>query len=287
MSAAEARALLERHGLAAHRSRGQNFLHDPQLAAKLVRLAEVAADEAVVEVGTGLGILTRALAARAARVVTVEVDAGLVRALRAEGGLPANVELLHADALSLDWAALLPDPDEPARIVANLPYSVAAPLVRRFLDLAPRLRGWSVMVQKEVAVRLAAAPGGRDYGSLSVLHQLLARVEASLDLHPRCFYPVPRVTSTFLRAQPRRDGSVQTGELSAVEAIVRGGFSHRRKTLVNALQQSRGLAAEEIAAALASAGVAPRVRAQDVTPDQWLALARRLSGPGGQARFPQ
>jgi 16S rRNA (adenine1518-N6/adenine1519-N6)-dimethyltransferase len=287
VSAAAARALLERHGLAAHRGRGQNFLHDPELAAKLVRLAEVEPDETVLEVGTGLGILTRALAARAARVVTVEVDAGLVRALHAEGGLPPNVVLLHADALDLDWEALLAERPGPARLVANLPYSAAAPMLRRFLDVAGELRGWSVMVQREVAKRLDAAPGSRDYGSLSVLHQLVGRVEASLDLHPRCFYPVPRVTSTFLRARPRKDASLRAGELPVVEDVVRGGFAHRRKTLVNALQQARGLEASAITAVLRSVGLPPRVRAEEVSPDVWIAIARGLVQAGGHGPWRQ
>lgn len=202
-SAAAAREFLQRHGLAPHRERGQNFLWDEQLAAKLVRLAGVRAEDAVLEVGTGLGILTRALAAQARRVATLEVDAGLVRALRAESALPREVALHHADALEQDLAGLAAALGPPVRVVANLPFSAAAPLLRVFLGMAPLLEGWGVTVQREMAARIGAAPGERGYGSLAVLHAWLARPGPRLDLHPRCFYPVPRVTSTFLTLTPR------------------------------------------------------------------------------------
>ena len=154
-----------------------------RMAARLVELAGVEAGETVIEIGAGLGMLTRALAARAARVVAIEIDAGLVRALRAERLLPDNVELLHADALAVDLAALAGG-GGPARLVGNLPYSVASPLLRRLLDLRGVLTDWSVMLQREVAARVLAAEGSRDYGSLAVLHALTVRVEKCAELAP-------------------------------------------------------------------------------------------------------
>ena len=138
----------------------------------------------MLEIGCGLGVLTRALAPRARRVVALEVDAGLVRAVRAEGALPEGAELLHADALEADLRALLAAEPAPRRVVANLPYAVSSPLLRRLLDLRDLLAGWAVMVQREVARGSLAAPGSRDYGSLTVLHRLVARVERALDVHP-------------------------------------------------------------------------------------------------------
>jgi len=281
VSVAAARAFLARNGLAAHRDRGQNFLHDEALAEKLVRVARVGTGDSVIEVGTGLGILTRALAARAASVVSVEIDAGLVRALRAEQVLPGNVELLHADALKLDWAVLLAGLSAPVRIVANLPYSVATPLLRRVLDLALArlLAGWAVMIQKELALRLRASPGNRHFGSFSVLHHLVAEVQESLEVHPRCFYPVPRVTSTFLRMVPLPGEPLPPGELRAVERVVRASFAHRRKTLANSLQQVAGVAAARVQEVLREEGLDPRSRAQDLTPGAWLKLSRKLPIP--------
>jgi 16S rRNA (adenine1518-N6/adenine1519-N6)-dimethyltransferase len=274
VSAEQARAFLARHGLAAHRDRGQNFLHDEAVARRLVALAGVRPEDGVLEIGTGLGMLTRALAERARRVETIEVDAGLVRAL-AEAGLPPNVRLHHADALDLELAALVAALGRPSRIVANLPYSVATPLLRRFLDLRTAVEGVAVMVQREVAARLRAGPGSRDYGSLSVLfHWGMTQGEA-VDLPPSCFHPAPRVTSTFLCMSPRSD-LLAAGELPALEGVLRAGFAHRRKTLVNSLARAADIDAGRTTAALRELGLDARVRAERLLPEQWLALARRL-----------
>ena len=297
-SAAAAREFLQRHGLAPHRERGQNFLWDEQLAAKLVRLAGVRAEDAVLEVGTGLGILTRALAAQARRVATLEVDAGLVRALRAESALPREVALHHADALEQDLAGLAAALGPPVRVVANLPFSAAAPLLRVFLGMAPLLEGWGVTVQREMAARIGAAPGERGYGSLAVLHAWLARPGPRLDLHPRCFYPVPRVTSTFLTLTPRppapsaghaephtsppsaapRAGPPSAAELPRLEALLRAGFAHRRKTLANSLAHAAGLNPAEVRRRLSQHGLPPAARAQQLSPATWLSLARTIPG---------
>lgn len=281
MSVGDARALLERHGLAAHRSRGQNFLHDDALAAKLVRTAGVAPGDAVLEIGTGLGILTRALAESADRVVTVEIDGGIVHALEAEQALPDNVRLVHGDALELDLAGEVARLGPSVRVVANLPYSVATPLLRRFLELMPRLRGFGVMVQKEVASRICAEPGERGYGSLAVLHHWLARRVATLDLHPRCFYPVPKVVSTFLAMEPVEPAPWAADELAQglarAERILRGGFGHRRKTLANALRQSVGLVPADVEDWLEARGLPRRARAENLAPDTWLALDRAFA----------
>lgn len=282
LSATDVRALLERHGLAAHRTRGQNFLRDPALAAKLVRRAGVRGEESVLEIGTGLGVLTRALAERARRVVTLEVDAGLVRLLRAERALPENAELLHADALEADLPALLERAGGggPVRVVANLPYAAAAPLLRRLLDAAGLWRGASLLLQREVAARLLAAPGTAEYGSLGVLVRLVAEVRAGLDLRPRCFYPVPRVVSTFVHLTPRRDGLRAPEELARVERVVRAAFAHRRKTIQGSLRLATEGAAPEpaaLAAALERCGVSPRARAEALPPETWRELARALA----------
>jgi 16S rRNA (adenine1518-N6/adenine1519-N6)-dimethyltransferase len=284
---AEVRALLARRGLAAHRDRGQNFLVDPALAAAIADAAGIAPGDAVIEIGPGLGILTRALAARAPRVVAIEIDAGLVRALAEEGGLPGHVELLHADALAVDLAALAERLGPAVRVVANLPYSAAAPILRRLLELRGRLRGWLVLVQKEMALRLVARPGEPDYGSLAVLHALCVRLERVRDLPAACFHPVPKVTSTLVRATPLEAGPIppragDEDELRDVERLVRAAFGTRRKTLVNALRT--GLqpppAPEELHAALDRLGIDRRSRAEALAPEALLALARALRGSG-------
>ena len=274
MSAGEVRDFLARHGLAANRDLGQNFLVESALADRLVELAGVEAGEGVVEIGTGLGILTRALARRGARVVTLEVDAGLVRALEADAVLPGSVTLVHADALEVDLAALVERAGARVRLVANLPYSISAPLLRRLLDLRERLVDWSVMLQRDVAQRLLAEPGTRDYGSLAVLHRLLVDVSRGMDLSPRCFFPVPKVRSTFIRVRPRSDTPLTADELATLETCARAAFSKRRKTLANAMREQLGAEAADL---IAASGIDPGLRAQQLDPDSFLALSRALA----------
>ncbi|MBW2542732.1 MAG: ribosomal RNA small subunit methyltransferase A [Deltaproteobacteria bacterium] len=279
MNAAEIKAFLARHGLLARRDLGQNFLVDETLASRLVDLAGVEPGDRVIEIGTGLGVLTGALARSAQRVVTLEVDAGLVRALRADAVLPDNVELVHADALEVDLARYARAGAEPVRLVSNLPYHVSAPLLRRLLDLRGLLIDWSVMLQREVAARLLARPGSRDYGSLSVLHGLTVTLAKGMDLSSNCFFPVPRVESTFVRIAPLETPAVEANELADVERVVRAAFAKRRKTLVNSLRAGALGAehsAEAIAAALSRCAIEPRARAESLEPAQLLALAREL-----------
>jgi len=280
MSAAEVKDFLSRHGLLARRDLGQNFLVDETLAARLVELAGVAPGDHVIEIGTGLGVLTRALAKRARRVVTIEIDAGIVRALRADDALPGNVELVHGDALEVDLASCFDTATEPVRLVANLPYHVSAPLLRRCLDFRNTLTDWSVMLQAEVATRLLACPGSRDYGSLSVLHALTVSFERTMELSPNCFFPVPKIHSTFVRIRPLQPPRIEDSELRQVERVVRAAFAKRRKTLVNSLRAGAigaERSADELRAVLARCAIPPLARAESLEPDQLLALARELA----------
>lgn len=280
MSRDAVRALLARRGLRAERERGQNFLCDPRIAAQIADLAPVGPDDAVIEIGPGLGILTRALATRARRVAAIEIDAGLVRLLREEGELPAHVELIHADALEVDLAALVASLGSPVRVVANLPYAVSSPLLRNLLDLRTGVAGWLVLVQREVAARLVAKPGTRDYGSLAVLHALCVRVERVRDLPPGCFFPTPRVVSTLVRATPLDPAPLAADEMAHVERIVRAAFGTRRKTLPNALAAGLrpGPGPEFLHGVLDALGIDARSRAEVLEPGQLLALARALAG---------
>jgi 16S rRNA (adenine1518-N6/adenine1519-N6)-dimethyltransferase len=282
LSRSEVRGFLDRHGLLARKDLGQNFLVDDHMAEGLAQLAGVEAGDCVIEVGTGTGVLTRALAARAERVISLDVDAGLVRALRAEAVLPANVELIHQDVLSADLAAIADsfgEPAAPVRLVSNLPYSISGPMLRKLLDLRHRLADWSLMLQREVAERLLAGPGSKAYGSLSVLHALCVRTQREMELQPRCFFPEPQVRSLFLRLIPLADSKLMPGELPRLERVVRAAFSKRRKTLVNALRSAGGNAwsADDLRAALGRLGLDERVRGEALTPEQFLDLCRILA----------
>jgi 16S rRNA (adenine1518-N6/adenine1519-N6)-dimethyltransferase len=281
---ARLRELLATHGLHLSRDLGQNFLLEPDLADLLAQRAGASPEDFVIEVGTGLGVLTRALAARAARVRTVEIDSGLVRVLEDEALLPANVELVHADARKIDWAAWVAEAGgRPVRVIANLPYSVATPLLRVFLDHRDRLADWSVMIQSEVAARMAAETGGADYGSLSVLHRLTCDVETLAQLSPERFFPRPRIESSFVRVWPRPTQLLAAGELERVERIVRAAFSQRRKVVTNGLARlaersfagaSKSEQRDALEAVLARAGIDPRLRPERIEPEAWLALSR-------------
>jgi len=284
VSAAGVRALLERHGLRPRRDLGQNFLVDENVAALLVERAGVGPDDTVIEIGAGLGVLTRALAARAARVVSLEIDAGLVRLLRAEGRLPGNVTLLHADVLKADLRELARGARAPVRVVANLPYATASPILRALLAARALLADWSVLVQREVAARVAARPGTREYGSLAVLHALAVRVERTGDLRPGCFHPRPKVFSRALRITPRPDSPLRAcaagDELERVERVARAAFATRRKRLANALRtRPELLGGRDVEALLAGLGIAPGARAESLAPERFLALARALEAP--------
>ncbi len=280
MNPTELRGILDRRGLHLRKNLGQNFLIDEMQAARLVEVAGVEPEDRIIEVGSGLGCLTRALADRADRVISVEIDSGLVLALREESLLPDNVELIHDDALRIDLEARIAELESGlkgrVRFVANLPYSVATPMLRRLLDLRHRLADWSVMLQREVGERLFAEVGCRDYGSFAVLHHLCAELRASKVLSARCFFPVPAVDSLFVRIGARSDTPLMDSELSALERVARAAFGKRRKTISNSLRGG-GFPADRVAAALAEAKIDPGDRSEKVEPERLLDLARALT----------
>lgn len=246
---------------------GQNFLADPNLLDAIVRDAGLSADDVVLEVGAGEGVLSERLAAVAAHLHCVEIDRRLEPALAALAARP-NVSLHWGDAMRIDLAALAP---APTALVANLPYAVATPLILRTIEQLPSLRTWTVMVQREIADRLRATPGGRIYGSPSVLVQLACEVELLRNVDPAVFRPRPRVDSAILRL--RRTGP---GADAATRALVRAAFAHRRKSLARSLEHSRPGALAAARAALAALGLPEDARAEALSPAQFAALSAKL-----------
>jgi 16S rRNA (adenine1518-N6/adenine1519-N6)-dimethyltransferase len=211
---------------------GQHFLR-PASVERLLRVIDPAPAESFLEVGPGAGALTLPLSARARAVVAVELDARLAEALRARA--PANLRIVTGDALQADLAALVP---EGGRLVGNLPYYISSPLLRRFLDLRGRVRDVHVMLQDEVARRIASPPGSKEYGILSVLYALWADVDVPLRFAPAAFQPPPKVQSAVLRIRFRSSPRAPVGDLAAFERLVQKAFSRRRRTLENNLQDS-------------------------------------------------
>jgi len=217
---------------------GQNFLTQPATAEMIVARGGIGPDDVVLEIGAGLGALTLALAKSARAVLAVETDAQLIRLLETEvlaAGL-ANVTVIHADALALDWNTLAPD--QILVVAGNLPYHITSPIVVRLIEQRRRIRQAVIMVQKEMAQRLTAKPGGRDYGRLSVMLQYAASVEKIADLGAGQFFPKPKIDSQVLRIVFRPpEGPVAQSE-TVLSRVVQAAFAQRRKTLKNALAGS-------------------------------------------------
>lgn len=244
---------------------GQHFLVDENILGVIERLAALSPDDVVLEIGPGLGVLTRFLAARVAHVHAVEIDRSLEPQLR---GVP-RTELHWGDALALDLAAL----DPPARkLVSNLPYNIATPLVVESLDRLPAVETWCVMVQREVADRFFASPGTKAYGAVSVLVQLVTERTGFHPVSREVFRPRPNVDSAlvaFHRTAP--------GVPAGVKLLVEAAFAHRRKMLANSLALVGVATRDAAAAALASIGREPSVRAEALAPQEFVALAEALS----------
>jgi len=248
---------------------GQNFLADPNLLDAIVRDAEPASDDVVLEVGAGEGVLSERLAPVVGHLHTVEIDRRLEPALAAIAALP-NVELHWGDAMKIDLGALQPPP---LTMVANLPYSVATPLLLRTIEELPSLQRWTVMVQREIADRLRAAPGSRTYGSPSAVVQLACEVELVRAVDPAVFKPRPRVESAVLRL--RRTGP---GADAPTRELIRAAFAHRRKSLARSLEHARPGSLAPVRAALAELGLPEDARAEQLAPQQFAALSAKLRG---------
>jgi 16S rRNA (adenine1518-N6/adenine1519-N6)-dimethyltransferase len=246
---------------------GQNFLSDPNLLDAIVRDAELRPDDVVLEVGAGEGVLSERLAEVATHLHSVELDRGLEDALAPLAARP-NVSLHWADAMRIDFAALRP---VPTAVVSNLPYAVATPVILRTIEQLPSLRSWTVMVQREIADRLRAAPGSRTYGSPSVLAQLACEVRLLRTVDRAVFRPRPRVDSAILALH--RTGP---GADAATRELVRAAFAHRRKSLARSLEHGRPGSLGPAREALEQLGLAADARAEALSPDDFAALSAKL-----------
>ncbi len=289
------RALLEKYDLRAKKTWGQNFLGDPHVLDDIAALAAPGSAgpgshpgptgpeyvETVVELGAGLGHLSARLLGRGAKVVAVERDRDMVRVLRKELG--DRLTLLEADAARLDWPDLAERfgasgaPGSPPRlaVAGNLPYHLSSPILFSLLDAAPSIRRAVFLLQREVAERLAAAPGGKEYGLLSVLLQRHADVAVARRVPAAAFWPPPKVESAVLCARFRSPADPVLDE-GRFRKLVKAGFGQRRKTLRNALEAARIAPADRLSAAMAEAGIDPGRRGETLSVAEWAALERSL-----------
>ena len=280
-SPAELKALLERHGFRFSKALGQNFLIEPSVPRRIAEASGADENTLALEVGPGVGCLTSELARRAKKVVAIELDNAL-RGVLAEtlGGLE-NVEIVWGDAAKLDLAALVRERAGALRpvVCANLPYSVTTPLLAAFIE-AGCFERMTVMIQREVAQRLAAAPGTKDYGAFTVFVNWHCEVKRLFDVPPECFMPRPRVTSSVVALTPRAEPPCAVRDEALMFRCVRAAFSQRRKTLSNALSNGLGgFERAEVLAALDAAGIDPRSRGETLSGADFARLSDALASP--------
>ena len=261
--------LLRRHGLRAKKCWGQNFLGDEHLLSALARLARLGPGDFVVELGAGLGHFTRALAATGAHVIAVERDRELVPVLRAE--LP-EVEVAEADAKSFDLRSVAARAGQRVVVCGNLPYHLSSPILFHLLDQRASVRRAVLLLQREVAERIASPAGGRDYGLLSVLVQHVADASIGMAVPRHAFTPPPEVESAALVVDFLAAPRAEVRDEARFRALVKAAFSQRRKTLWNAVKSVAGARA-----ALTKAGIDPQRRAETLSVEEFAAVERALS----------
>jgi 16S rRNA (adenine1518-N6/adenine1519-N6)-dimethyltransferase len=271
-------SLLRKHGIRPRKRLGQNFLCDPNILEKIVRIAGVRDTDTVVEIGSGIGVLTALLAARARRVIALEVDRRLVEVLRSELGGLSNVAIVHGDVLEYDFASARAEGGKGrVRGVGNGPYNLSSPIVLRLLDYRESVDRAVLMLQREVADRLAAAPGTKDYGPLSVTGSLYTEPRLETRVPASCFVPRPDVESRVIRLDMRREPLCGVDDPALFRDVVRSCFARRRKTLLNNLRRSAlPILPEAVPALLEELGIDGTRRAETLTVLEFASLSNRI-----------
>lgn len=280
------REMLEAFGLATKHRLGQNFLVDNHVIERIMVLAELTGSERVLEVGPGIGTLTLALLQDAGRVVSVEADPELEPVLVAHAAEHSNFRFIMGDALKVPLPAIAEAAGgEPTVLAANLPYNVAATIILDFFQKMPALQRAVVMVQKEVADRIAAAPGSKAYGAYTVKLGLYVKVTGRFEVPPRCFMPAPHVDSAVVRLERRSPDEVVLGEgasVSEVARVVDAAFAQRRKTIRNSMGAT-GFDKALLDQAFAAAGISPTARAETLALEDFTRLTTELADRGALA----
>lgn len=272
------RELLSRHGFSFSKQLGQNFLVNPTVCPRMAGLSHAGPGVGMIEIGPGIGVLTRELSARADRVVAIELDERLLAVLGETLSGCQNVKVLHADALKVDFARLIREEFPPplrVALAANLPYYITSPLIMKLLESRLPLEALTVMVQKEAAERLCAVPGSRAAGAVSLAVRYYSEPEILFGVSRGSFLPAPSVDSAVIRLNIRRQPPILADE-GALFATIRAAFSQRRKTLGNALGSGLRLEKAKIQEAMAACGIPLEARAESLTLEQFGALSDAL-----------
>ena len=273
--------VLQKYNFSFQKKFGQNFLIDPHVLDKIIAAAEITKDDFVLEIGPGIGTLTQYLAEAAREVVAVAIDSTLIPILEDTLSAYDNVSVINEDVLKVDLRKLAEERNsgKPIKVVANLPYYITTPIIMSLFESHVPLKSLTVMVQKEVALRMQAGPGTKDYGALSLAVQYDASPYLAANVPPNCFMPRPNVGSAVIRLTRFEETPVQVKDEKLLFRLIRASFNQRRKTLQNGLVNSQELdfTKEQVAAAIATLGVSPSVRGEALTLEQFAALANALS----------
>lgn len=243
---------------------GQNFLYDPSILEKIIQASKVLYEDTVVEIGPGPGKLTRLLAERVQKVIAIELDERLHERLAEELSGAGNIELVHGDALEYPYEEL-----KKFKVVANIPYYITTPIIFKLLEYREHLRSITITVQKEIAERIVAGPGGKEYGRLSIMVQYFGRPEIKLMIPKEAFRPVPKVDSAVIHIDVYKKPAVTVKDEQFFFALVRTAFSHRRKTLVNALKGFN----PDIREILLITGIDPMRRPETLSTEEYARLS--------------
>ncbi|MCL2487080.1 MAG: 16S rRNA (adenine(1518)-N(6)/adenine(1519)-N(6))-dimethyltransferase RsmA [Oscillospiraceae bacterium] len=273
------RGLLDRHGFAFSKKLGQNFLVNPSVCPRMAEACGAAADTGVLEIGPGVGVLTRELASRAGKVAAIELDRRLLPVLDETLAGQGNVEIIQGDALKLDLRRIIAErfPGMPVSVCANLPYYITSPLIMALLEQRLPVRSITVMVQKEAADRLCAAPGTRACGAVSLAVSYFSEPEILFSVSRGSFLPAPAVDSSVIRLTVKPPRAEEAAANAAADerrlfALIRAGFNQRRKTLVNAAAAG-GFDKQRLAEVLAAQDLPVNIRAEALTLEQFIAAA--------------
>jgi 16S rRNA (adenine1518-N6/adenine1519-N6)-dimethyltransferase len=267
---------LAEYGLVPRKRWGQHFLIDQNILNKVIRAAELEKGDVVLEVGPGLGEMTLALARQVKKVIAVEIDSKLVEILRKKATDLPNVEVIKGDILKINFNELLDQEGQRLKVVANLPYQISTPLLFRFIESRNVFSALTLMLQKEVAERMIASPGGKDYGPLSVFTQTVSNLSICFSIKPSAFFPPPKVESAVIRVVWKEKPVVSLEGKEWFKNVVRGCMGYRRKRLMNALKHSDLPLPPDIEQRMEKIGIDPQRRPGTLTIQEFARLAEAL-----------
>jgi len=275
-------AVLKRYGFTFSKKFGQNFLIDEHVLDKIMDAAELSEEDCVLEIGPGIGTMTQALSERAGKVFSVEIDDKLIPILKDTLAECPNVTVINDDIMKVDIEALVRDEcsGKPVKVVANLPYYITTPIIMSLLEKQLPIESITVMVQKEVAERMMASPGTKDYGALSLAVQYYTEPYIAANVPPNCFMPRPDVSSAVIRLKRYKEPPVECRDPKLMFSLIRASFNQRRKTLVNGIKNAAELSftREQVEEALKSLGLDVNIRGEALKLSQFAALADALGG---------